>query len=171
MSDLQTGNWAQEQSFNCTISTQVNGVMRAVHHSRFWDTGPFHYDSFDDGWLRIQMDGAYFEQDPETLIVISSIFHFAFHSRTEDRLHYRVSLASERDRKLDISRNGYLGLYKSGNPEYWKIEPLRWSNNSVTCHLRDHQGNLVSITRDDQTNDFFLNVSKGTPQEFVIQRV
>lgn len=75
---------------------------------------------------------------------------FHYHSRTNDRLHYRISMPGRPEtKKLGVSRNGYLGFYWHADvSEYWKIEPLALTDEGLVCHLRDQRGYRVGALTD-----------------------
>ncbi|HEK1685854.1 TPA: hypothetical protein SMR42_002205 [Pseudomonas putida] len=96
---------------------------------------------------------------------------FEFHSKTEDRLHYMISMSS--GNKLGRSVNGYLGLYQiSEVTDYWKLEPLRRASNGWVCHFRDHEGHGVKTWLDnphfDNSTYHFLNTYEGNDAEFLV---
>lgn len=107
----------------------------------------------------------------------SPLFTFDFHSQTEDRLHFNISgTGRSAAKKLGISRNGYLGLYEQAKvTDYWKLEPLAWTENGLVCRWRDHQGHQVKAIPDNphfkQGNFFLLNVAEGDVHEFLIKRI
>ncbi|MFK8329567.1 hypothetical protein M2D63_006060 [Pseudomonas sp. BJa5] len=107
----------------------------------------------------------------------SPLFNFIFHSQTEDRLHFNIfGTGRKATKKLGISLNGYLGLYKVAEvTDYWKLEPLAWTEKGLVCRWRDHQGHEVKAIQDyphRQPGKFFhLNVSEGTPHEFLVERI
>lgn len=106
-----------------------------------------------------------------------SAFNFVFHSQTEDRLHFNISgTGRNAGKKLGISRNGYLGLYERAEvTDYWKLEPLEWTENGLICRWRDHQGHQVKAIPDTphfkQGSFFLMNVTEGDVHEFLIKRI
>lgn len=105
------------------------------------------------------------------------LFEFVFHSQTENRLHFNISGTGRKaTKKLGASRNGYLGLYEvSEVTDYWKLEPLNWTEKGLVCRWRDHLGNLVRAIPDtphfDQGTFYLLNVTEGDVHEFLVKRV
>ncbi|MGH8465720.1 MAG: hypothetical protein ACRER5_16375 [Pseudomonas sp.] len=105
------------------------------------------------------------------------VFDFVLHSQTANRLHFNISgTGRNAAKKLGISRNGYLGLYeRSEVSDYWKLEPLAWTEQGLVCRWRDHQGHQVKALPDTphrQPGTFLLlNVSDGDVHEFLIRRV
>lgn len=118
----------------------------------------------EDNWLQAGGD----EPPP--------VFNFVFHSRTEDRLHFNISgTGRNTTKKLGISLNGYLGLYEIAEvTDYWKLEPLAWTEKGLICRWRDHQGNQVKAIPDNphfKPGTFYLmNVAEGDVHEFLITR-
>ncbi|TFF39057.1 hypothetical protein [Pseudomonas sp. RIT623] len=95
-------------------------------------------------------------------------FKFEFHSRTTDRLYVRIhGTGTDQDKQVDISRNGYLGLYANAS-ELLKLEPLEWTANTLRCRIRDHQGHAVKVAYENPT---YLNVQNGDEVSFVITRL
>ncbi|MEE1869906.1 MULTISPECIES: hypothetical protein [Pseudomonas] len=119
----------------------------------------------EDGWL--QAGG---NQEPPLLT-------FNFHSQTEDRLHFNISRPGQTGPQyLGISRNGYLGLYEHAEvTDYWKLEPLEWTEKGLICRWRDHQGHQVKAIADtphlDRGQYFLLNVTEGETHRFLIRRI
>lgn len=107
----------------------------------------------------------------------SPVFHFTFHSKTEDRLHVFIAGTGPKSaKKLGVSRNGYLGLYEYAEvKDYWKIEPLAWADDGLVCRLRDHQGHQVKAIPDTPHHRHsaisLLTVGEGEAQAFLIKRV
>lgn len=105
----------------------------------------------------------------------SPVMDFRFDSRTEDRLHYHISIASAAGiKKLGVSRNGYLGFYLHAKvTDYWKIEPLHLSAEGLLCHLRDQRGYRVGAIPDgphrsgDKVD--LLNVDEGQIVTFLLK--
>lgn len=114
--------------------------------------------STDSGWLTVGQNQT-----------AASHFHFKYHSKTEDRLHFMLMLADEPDRKLGKSRNGYLGLYEHATvTDYWKLEPLAWTDTTLRCRIRDHQGHVIGL---ETGSPRYLKAGDGSPHEFVIARL
>lgn len=119
----------------------------------------------EDDWLQAGGD-----EDPP-------VFDFVLHSQTENRLHFNIfGTGRKAAKKLGISRNGYLGLYERAEvSDYWKLEPLSWTEQGLVCRWRDHLGHQVKALPDTphrQPGTFFLlNVSDGDVHEFLIRRV
>lgn len=107
----------------------------------------------------------------------SPVFKFVFHSRSDDRIHVHVlGTGRHAGKKLGISRNGYLGLYRVAEvDDYLKVEPLNWEYDLLRCRLRDHQGHQVKAEPDrgnrEVSDAVFLTTGEGTLQEYVIRRV
>lgn len=106
----------------------------------------------------------------------SPVMSFHFDSRTEDRLHYHISIpGNPRTKKLGISRNGYLGFYWNAEvTDFWKIEPLQLTDEGLVCYLRDHKGHRVGALQDDPhfSGDWIalLNVEQGTVVTFLLKQ-
>ncbi|WP_372242408.1 hypothetical protein [Pseudomonas sp. CM25] len=103
-------------------------------------------------------------------------FRFLLHSRSSDRLHFMITGSGpDHEKKVGISRNGYLGLYQvSTVSDFIKIEPLEWSENAVLCRLRDHLGHAVKARHDSATDTprfSYLNAQAGADTLFILQRV
>lgn len=104
------------------------------------------------------------------------VLNFTYHSQTSDRWHFLISGSGpDAEKKLGISRNGYLGLYEVAEVhDYWKIEPLRWIEKGLICHLRDHKGHQVKAELDlphvEPGAFYLLTVADGEPLEFLIKR-
>ncbi|MDR2318942.1 MAG: hypothetical protein LBF06_21400 [Pseudomonas sp.] len=103
------------------------------------------------------------------------VFRFLFQSSTEDRLHFMITgSGADHDKKLGISRNGYLGLYKHASvTDYIKLEPLRWAENALLCRIRDHQGHAVRTHHEpsEHTPNFeYLRISEGQEVMFLLER-
>lgn len=162
MSDIvSTAGWADKRSFSAHLFALDGTRKIAVSHlSRFYapigSTGSPEQGTKDDGWLRLSAT-----QTAMTL-------HFHYHSQTTSRLNFMLSLESDRDRKLGISNNNYVGLYKYSSVEdFWKIEPLAWGADTLRCRIRDHRGQQVKA----QANaPFYLTVGAGNALEFLIVR-
>ncbi|WP_152031495.1 hypothetical protein [Pseudomonas putida] len=104
------------------------------------------------------------------------VFRFLLHSRTDDRLHFMISGSGpDHDKQVGISRNGYLGLYKYATvSDFIKVEPLKWSEDSLLCRLRDHLGQTVKARHDSPTDTprfSYMNTQKGSEIRFLLQRV
>ncbi|WP_336332865.1 hypothetical protein [Pseudomonas putida] len=104
----------------------------------------------------------------------SPVMDFHYHSRTDDRLHYHISIPGRpMAKKLGISRNGYLGFYRHAEvTDYWKLEPLQLTDQGLACHLRDHRGYRVGIIEDTphKSGDWvaLLNVEEGKASTFLL---
>ncbi|MFJ4455149.1 hypothetical protein ACIP1G_14855 [Pseudomonas sp. NPDC089392] len=142
-------------------STTGNIPLRLSRSSDKWNWG----FTPEDDWL--QVGG---RQD-------SPVMHFHFHSRTDDRLHYHISIPGHPATKtLGISRNGYLGFYWNAEvTDYWKIEPLKLTDEGLVCHLRDHRGHRVGTIKDAPHHNggwvAFLNVEEGNVFTFLLKQV
>ena len=107
----------------------------------------------------------------------SPVLNFVFHSQTENRLHFNISgTGRNAAKKLGISRNGYLGLYEQAQvTDFWKFEPLAWTENGLVCRWRDHQGHHVKTIPDAPHHErgtfFLLNVKDGETHEFLVERI
>ncbi|MHC6223866.1 hypothetical protein ACYU03_03615 [Pseudomonas sp. X10] len=131
MSDVEQETlWAEElESFRGKIYMVKDGGLVPLRLSRSddkftWGITP-EYD-----WL--QAGG---KED-------SPVFHFVFHSQTENRLHFNISgTGRNAAKKLGISRNGYLGLYQHAEVKhYWKIEPLTWTEQGLFAAFETTKG-------------------------------
>ncbi|WP_426810450.1 hypothetical protein ABOC32_06370 [Pseudomonas sp. WOUb67] len=104
----------------------------------------------------------------------SPVMDFHYHSQTDDRLHYHISVPGRPQAKtLGISRNGYLGFYWHADvTDYWKIEPLELTDEGLVCHLRDHRGYRVGALEDTphRNGDWvaLLNVEEGQVCTFLL---
>ncbi|HDS1818178.1 TPA: hypothetical protein QEM96_002834 [Pseudomonas putida] len=106
----------------------------------------------------------------------SSVFRFHYHSRSPDRLHFMITGSGKNhEKKLGISRNGYLGLYRYASvTDYFKFEPLLWTENTLICHWRDHQGHKVRTHHNPAVatpNFSYLKILEGEQAIFRITRV
>ncbi|MCO7517333.1 hypothetical protein NJF44_11090 [Pseudomonas guariconensis] len=107
----------------------------------------------------------------------SPVFHFTFLSQTENRHHFSIrGTGRHADKKLGISLNGYLGLYKHAEvTDFWKLETLNWTEQGLHCRWRDHQGQQVKAIMDTPHHEpgtyYLLNVQEGEVHEFLIERV
>jgi hypothetical protein len=105
----------------------------------------------------------------------SPVMDFVYRSRTEDRLHYEISIPGRpATKKLGVSRNGYLGFYWNAEvTDDWKIEPLQQTDEGLICYLRDHRGYRVAIIKDDphKSGDWvaLLNVEEGDVFTFLLK--
>ncbi|MEN5216225.1 hypothetical protein ABE484_10260 [Pseudomonas pudica] len=105
----------------------------------------------------------------------SLLMEFAYHSRTEDRLHYHISIPGDsKAKKLGVSRNGYPGFYSNAEvTDYWKIEPLHLNDEGLFCHLRDHRGFRVSAIGGVPyylEEVIQLNVEQGSAITFLLEK-
>lgn len=112
----------------------------------------------NDGWLRAG------GSEPTVTLKFDALANDA------GELRFMVlGSGDDAEKRLGISRNGYLGLYEFANVEsYWVIDPIINNYESLTCRLIDHQGNQVSTLFDSPEQ--FLNVNDGEPLEFGIIR-
>ncbi|RWU23955.1 hypothetical protein DM813_09050 [Pseudomonas alkylphenolica] len=106
----------------------------------------------------------------------ATVLRFLFHSRTSDRLHFMISgSGADHEKKLGISRNGYLGLYAYASVrDYFKLEPLHWGDDAVICRWRDHQGHVVRTHHDPAVSNprfSYLRVGEGEEVTFRIERI
>ncbi|TDF85827.1 hypothetical protein [Pseudomonas sp. H9] len=105
------------------------------------------------------------------------LFKFVYHSETENRLHFNISgTGRNAKKKLGASRNGYLGLYEvSEVTDFWKLQPLNWTEEGLVCLWRDHRGHEVKAIADTphhQKGTFYLlNVEEGEIHEFLVKRI
>ena len=102
---------------------------------------------------------------------------FTFDSKTQDRLHYHISLSgpARPHKKLGLSFNGYLGFYQRAEvTDYWKIEPLELTEHGLICHLRDHQGYRAGAIRDNPHFSrhpmYLINTKEGETLTFLLQQ-
>ncbi len=159
--DIQAG---YAKSFRGQLYLRVADYCIPLRLSRSTDKFNWGFTPEDD-WL--QAGG---RQD-------SPVMHFHYHSRTEDRLHYHISIPGRPQTKaLGVSRNGYLGFYWHAEvTDFWKIEPLRLSAEGLVCHLRDHRGYRVGIIKDTphKSGDWvaLLNVEEGEVFTFLLKPV
>lgn len=165
MDDEWTNFWARhDDSFLGRIYTrEAPSRDRAVYLSRFTDrVGKAVIGQSD--WVIAGL-----EQQAYT-------FRFTLHSQSADRLHFMITgSGADQDKKLGISRNGYLGLYYYADvTDFLKLEALEWQDRGVLGRLRDHLGHQVKATHDPNvaTPRFsYLNVQQGEPLTFFIERV
>jgi hypothetical protein len=106
----------------------------------------------------------------------ASVFRFLFHSKEPDRLHFMITgSGADHEKKMGVSRNGYLGLYQYASVSGpFKFEPLYWSDDSLICRWRDHQGHTVRLDHDQTVADPFfsyLRVLEGKETIFLLTRV
>ena len=161
MNEPQPSNhWADGQSFIGGIYLLEDGKRYPVHPFKTHHDLSFGVDiHVDDGWLKVGGSAG------------PSLFLFRFHSRGENRLHFKVALASNSRRKLGISDNGYLGLYdQTDELDYWKLQPVEWSKDELRCLIRDHQGHQVKIESVSGLTTAHLTIGEGVPHEFMIVR-
>lgn len=132
----------------------------------FWDGAPSLPPSpvrlskgpdINEGWLITGAGGT------------ATPFNITFDSQTTNRLHVRIKgTGGDSNRQVEISRNGYLGLYRGdSNVDVLKLEPLEWTENTLTCRIRDHLGHTVKIAYEWQV---YLNVQAGEDATFIITR-
>ncbi|WP_369989527.1 hypothetical protein [Pseudomonas xanthosomatis] len=100
---------------------------------------------------------------------------FLLHSRSADRLHYMITGSGpDHDKKLGVSRNGYVGLYRHASvDDYLKVEPLAWEGDALVCRLRDHLGHEFKASHDvaaERIRFSYMNVTQGMPLRFLIRR-
>ncbi|MFF7065374.1 hypothetical protein [Pseudomonas sp. NPDC008258] len=138
------------------------GPRQAVYLSRFTDADGERIAGQSD-WL---ITG---KQQPPC------VFRFLFQSSTEERLHFMITGSGEdHDKKLGISRNGYLGLYKHASvTDYIKLQPLFWTENALLCRIRDHQGHAVRTHHEpsEHTPNFeYLRINEGQEVMFLLER-
>ncbi|MBF8794026.1 hypothetical protein IRZ70_14520 [Pseudomonas monteilii] len=152
------------EAFQGRIYMLVDGRSVPLRLSRSDDK--FHWGlSPEDDWL--QAGGA--KESP--------VFHFAFQSHAEGRYHFVITGTGWRaSQKLGTSRNGYLGLYEVADvTDFWKLEPLSWTEQGLHCRWRDHRGHQVKAIADTPHRDrgtyYHLNVEEGVTHEFLIERV
>lgn len=106
----------------------------------------------------------------------ASVFRFLFHSKTSNRLHFMITgSGADHDKTMGISRNGYLGLYQYASvSDPFKLEPLHWSDDSLICRWRDHQGHSVRLHHNPKVtapNFSYLRVLEGEESIFRLTRV
>lgn len=107
----------------------------------------------------------------------SPVMDFRYHSHSDNRLNHHISIPGRPTAKtLGISRNGYLGFYRHAEvTDYWKIEPLRRTDQGLVCHLRDQRGYRVGAIKDSphKSGDWvaLLNVEKGDVFTFLLEPV
>ncbi|WAH60500.1 hypothetical protein LZ023_13680 [Pseudomonas silvicola] len=81
------------------------------------------------------------------------MFNFEYIERTENRLHYNISMArgTFEGSRVGISTNSYIGLYKiAAVSAFWKMEPLNseWEpGQALNFRWRDNLGQVVSMRR------------------------
>lgn len=156
-----TTGWADGRSFSARLFA-LDGTEKipVSHLAKFYTptlrSGGLEHTTLDDGWLTLKPNQA------------AMTLRFQYHSKTPDRLHFMLSLDSDRHRNLGISRNHYLGLYKHSRiDDFWKIEPLAWGNDTLRCRMRDHQGRQVKVQAGPP---YYLTVGEGNAHEFLIMR-
>ncbi|TDF85826.1 hypothetical protein [Pseudomonas sp. H9] len=127
-------------------------------------------------WDRTKLAPQYDWLLASSYLVPGPTFKFAYHSQTENRLHFNISDTGQNaNKKLGVSRNGYLGLYEvSEVSDYWKLEPLRWTDRGLVCQWRDHRGHEVKQLggtglRFFGEPVFYLNVDGGEVHHFLIE--
>lgn len=157
----QTISTQYAESFRCRLLMYREGGCINTRLSRSGDRTDDDFFNFApaDDWLIL---GGY---------TLPPLLEFRYISKTEDRLHYHINLWEQRDKKLGVSRNGYLGFYKHAEvTDYWMIEPLHLFEGSLTCHLRDQSGQTVGAV--DYKEDMLtaLNVKKGQPVTFLLTK-
>lgn len=155
-----TPDWANQSSFTATLYSFQGGLVIPVTHiSKIYlqtFTTALKESANDTGWLMARGDRK------------AMALHFSYHSSTSDRLHFMLALDTNRERKLGISRNGYLGLYQHASvSDFWTLEPLDWQANELRCRLRDHQGNLVKV---EPNSPHYLHVGEGNAHDFLLVR-
>ncbi|TYO71716.1 hypothetical protein DQ397_003602 [Pseudomonas sp. CK-NBRI-02] len=113
--------------------------------------------SLGEGWLIAGGGGT-----PTTFKII-------FDSQTPNRLYVRIKgSGSTSNRQVEISRNGYLGLYRGdAKVDLLKLEPLKWTPDTLRCRIRDHLGHTVKLVHSDQ---IYLNAQNGDDTTFLITR-
>ncbi|MCE1115654.1 MULTISPECIES: glycosyltransferase family 77 protein [Pseudomonas] len=154
-------DWAHQSAFTANLYLLQGGAKVPVTHikKRYGPSlsGGFEQSTGDNGWLMAQGNGK------------AMALHFRYHSGTPNRLHFMLALDTDRARQLGKSRNDYLGLYEHATvTDYWKLEPLAWTDTTVRCRIRDHLGNAVGV---EAGPPYYLKVGEGSPREFVISRI
>lgn len=96
-------------------------------------------------------------------------FKILFDSQTPNRLYVRIKgTGSNSNSQVEISRNGYLGLYRGdAKVDLLKLEPLEWTQDTLRCRIRDHLGHTVKLAR---SNQIYLCVQDGDDTTFLITR-
>ena len=100
-------------------------------------------------------------------------FNIEYHSETTDRIYVYINgTGTDSDRKVEISRNGYLGLYRTNSPvDLIKLEPLEWGPDTLRCRLRDHTGRTVkTLYHMPPDRNVYLNTNDGDIATFLITR-
>jgi hypothetical protein len=157
---LPTNAWADGLSFIGQIYLRQDQRWVPVHLQTTRHDFSFGVDvRGDTGWLQTGGD------DP------AEAFLFRFHSKGPERLHFRISLASDSARQLGVDRNGRLGLYPEASAAtYWKVQPLEWQQDQVRCLLRDHLGHQVKALPGSVPDETGLTVEAGDLREYLIVR-
>lgn len=121
------------KTFHASLMMQFNNNLITVRLSESKEKSTWDFTPGDD-WLVVKSG------------TIPNGMEFRYISHTEDRLHYHIHLSGQPDKKLGVSRNGYLGFYQIAEvTDYWKIEPLYLDRDRLFCHLRDQSGNKVKV--------------------------
>lgn len=157
-------DWIKNHSFIGKIYALVDGERKPLRLTSISDSIPFNIiDSHGFGWL--QSGG-----NEETLSFI-----FRYDSQGTNRYHLRMSLLDDRVKGLDISRNGYLGMYGGLEQRpYLKIEPLEWNGNTLRCRWRDSEGHQIKALADTVSkihDAHYLVTGDGIEQEYLIERL
>jgi hypothetical protein len=155
------------RSFQARLYACIDEWQAPLRPSKYvpLGTSDAHLQLLNNGWL--QVGGA---EDASPL-------DFTFIDKTPDRLHYHIYLpAAGGPVKLGVSRNGYLGFYKVAEvTDYWKIEPLKLTDQGLLCNLRDQSGQRVAVysdvPRDSSHPKAYMNVQEGKVFTFLLKPV
>ncbi|HEK0906164.1 TPA: hypothetical protein SMR47_002087 [Pseudomonas putida] len=161
----ETSNWAlNAQVFLGRIhAIDPSGRRRALYPSLFTDAEGASIGGQSD-WL---VAG---NEHP------ACVMRFLLHSTTPNRLNFMImGNAEHQDKKLGVSRNGYLGFYRYASVvDYFKLEPLQWGQDSLLCRWRDHLGHQVkarSEAPEASARFSYMNVQMGNPLTFLVERI
>lgn len=165
MQDTQdSADWIAGYSFIGKLYALVDGERKPLRLTSMTDSIPLNFiDSHGFGWLQYGGDEATLR------------FIFSYEGQGPNRHHLRMSLLDDRAKALDISRNGYLGVYSGlEDRPYLKIEPLQWGENTLICRWRDKEGHQVKAQRDDISkiaDAHYLVTGEGIEQQYLIERI
>lgn len=169
-------NWiAEAKSFKAYIHCQSAWKYWDDTQARYKDIMTFDSPGIDEP-VRLS-DASGFGLEEGWLITgrqaAPTTFNIEYHSETTDRIHVYINgTGTDSDRKVEISRNGYLGLYRTNSPvDLIKLEPLEWGPDTLRCRLRDHTGRTVkTLYHMPPDSNVYLNTNDGDIATFLITR-
>jgi len=175
MSTIETGNaWAEDAEVFLGTLHVIDDTATAFEN--------LPEEAFEPVYLSLLKDQEGATIGGQSDWVISGLqkpactFRFLYHSKGTNRLHFMITgSGQDHDKAMGISRNGYLGLYRYAKvTDYFKFEPLHWTDDTLICRWRDHEGHKVRTHHDPAVaKPFFkyLRVIEGKEAIFRITRI